>query len=200
MSDHFTELQWLGFVLNCCPEEAARAIEQHLQLGCCDCQQAQVYWSTLQQCMTEEERVPDWAVERVLALPQQSAPAGLPKRAKVRLVFDNMSTPMPAYLRSTGGYSRHCVYSLSESASLEVLVERVSRQQGWSLVGQILDDDGRGWEECRIQLTDERECWQETSTNQAGEFAFAHAGQGSRLRLELEAGDRRWEIAPVLMP
>ena len=200
MSGHFSELQWLGFVLNCCPQQTARAIDEHLATGCGDCEREQIYWQALRSTMKQETDVPAWAIERVMALPRQTTQIGPVKREKTRLVFDNMSTPLPAYLRSMGGYSRHCVYSLSESASVEVLVERVSRLQGWSVVGQVLNEDGRGWDECRVQLTDEREYWQETSTNAAGEFAFTHAGQGSRLKLELEAGERRWEIAPVLMP
>lgn len=199
MNPHFTELQWLGFVLDCCPQDTAAAIEQHLAMECAACVREQAYWRTLHSSMKQEAEVPAWAVEQVMALPGEPAPEAT-RREGARLVFDNLSTPMPAYLRSGGGYSRHCVYSLSESASVEVLVERISRQQGWSVVGQVLDEEGRGWGDCKVQLTDERDCWQATTTNAAGEFAFAQAGQGANLVLELEAGECRWEIPQVLLP
>lgn len=201
MNPHFTELQWLGFVLDCCPQDTLAAIEQHLAMECAACVREHAYWRTLHCSMMQETaEVPAWAVEQVMTLPGEPAAIDVTRSESARLVFDNLSTPMPAYLRSGGGYSRHCVYSLSESASVEVLVERISRQQGWSVVGQVLDEDGRGWGDCKIQLTDERDCWLETTTNDAGEFAFAQAGQGTNLTLELEAGESRWEIPQVLLP
>jgi hypothetical protein len=169
-------------------------------MECASCLREQAYWRTLYSSMIHGTDVPAWAFEPVMALPDDPSAMEVARRRNTRLVFDNLTTPLPDFLRSGAGHARHCVYSLSETASVEVMVERTSRQQGWSVLGQVLDDEGRGWRDCRIQLTDERECWQQTTTNAAGEFAFSRWGQGSSLTLELDAGACRWEIPQVLLP
>ncbi len=162
--------------------------------------------------MAEHFSFGSWDIEPVpssstqCALARAIAPASAkfrPRFSAARLQFDSVTGPALSVrgLRTR----RHCVYELesdsADSPALEVMVERLGRQEGWSVVGQVFCPSGEAWAGCAVELCEEAAggLSRAVRTNEWGEFALTPANNGP-WRLGLVAGGRRYDIAPVPMP
>ena len=207
--EHFSEWQWAGFISGALAPEAAQELRAHLARGCATCVQEQAFWRQLGTALRPgPDPVPLAALQRVLELPRRMrplAPQLSPGRAAARMIFDSFLAPVPSTVRGLQA-QRHCVYELGPgaeagAASLEVMTERVSRLEDWSVVGQLLTAGGEGCRDCVIELKHEDGAapQQSARTNAFGEFSFVHVGVGPWC-LDLQAGEKKWSIAPLLLP
>lgn len=216
MAEHFTQWQWAGYLCQDLPAEQAEAMRLHLAAGCAACEHELQFWKMVgSKVQRDRDPLVGGFAEQALAVARPRVPAAGERRNRilaadrVRLVFDSFAAPCPSAVRSTAWARRHCVYELealqdaSEAASAEVMVERIGRNEGWSVVGQVLDATGRGWQECAIAMTSMATrgpaMVRTARTNGWGEFSLMQTENGP-WRLDLQAGQQQWEIAPVLIP
>ncbi|HUX66910.1 MAG TPA: hypothetical protein VMV31_05440 [Terriglobales bacterium] len=212
MAEHFTPWAWAAFASQSLPSAEAEPMRAHLAAGCACCEQELDFWRLLGDTLRQDrEPLPPACLERALALaspPDRTARALRPRpagRGAVRLAFDSFTAPWPARVRGLQA-RRHCVYQLdgSPDLSLEVMVERVSRHDGWSVVGQVLNAVGEGWPDCAVELTgvagpSPNAPARRARTNAFGEFALLPTDAGPWC-LDLQAGLKHWGVAPVLLP
>ncbi len=216
MPEHFTQWAWASWASGSQPAETAAAMRAHLDAGCPDCTREQAFWTLLATTMRQEREPmprqwPEWTA-RALAMPQRAA-GRLGRRAGVlgvRLTFDNLVCAAPP-VRGVRPHRRHCVYDLDlepenpagarreSSGTLEVMSEPAGRHRGWNLLGQVLNASREAWRDCLLELsTGNPAAPLSARTNAFGEFSFAEVGQGP-WQLELQAGQRRWGITPLLL-
>ena len=210
MAEHFTQWVWAGFASRSLAADEAVAVRAHLRTGCESCAREERFWRVMSVTIRQErEPLPAGSLERALAHGARAAASVAASSERgFRLAFDNFTAPLALSVRGPQA-RRHCVYELDpepgmasgQRASVEVMVERVGRSEGWSVVGQLLDPSGEGWRDCSMELTGEAPAAAPVRcrTNGFGEFAFAPA-QAGPWRLDLQAGQRHWGIAPLLMP
>jgi hypothetical protein len=208
MAEHYTPQEWAGYAAKSLATDQVASMEAHLLQGCTSCGRELGFWQTLGTTLRQErEAVPSQRLDRALALVHSVA---RPLRGIVgaRLMFDSFAMPLPSTVRGLQA-RRHCVYELdaepaggASRASLEVMIERLGRDQGWSVVGQVLNGKGEGWRDCVVELAGGETggaAPQTGRTNAWGEFSLAPAGAGS-WSLGVQAGQQRWGVAPLLMP
>jgi len=208
MAEHFTQWVWAGYAAKQAPVAVTAEIRAHLAAGCASCGEENRFWQSLASTMQFEqllqrEPLPTVARERVLAMAQMPPAQKRASWTGARLSFDSFTTPMPATVRGMAA-RRLCVYELDgePGARVDVMVERVGRHDGWSVVGQVLNAKGEGWRDCAVDLTEaelESVATPSGRTNAFGEFSFVRAN-GNPWRLDLQVGQKRFGIAPLLMP
>lgn len=203
MADHFSQWEWAIWASGSQSSQATAGIQAHLKSGCEACQREQAFWLLLSNTMrAEREPLPqhwsDWT-ERALAMPQRAAQRAIGVLG-VRMIFDSRTAAV-AGVRGAGAHRRHCVYELESEAALgmtgtlEVMSEPAGAGRSWHVLGQVLNNSGQGWRDCRIEVAPAAcpELTQAANTSGFGEFNFAAVEPGP-WRMELQAGQGRWEI------
>jgi hypothetical protein len=155
MTDHFSSPQWVDLVRGLLNEDMKAEMDQHLRDGCQECRQAFQTWSDFATFAAAEPgfEPPHDAVRVAKAsLAQQQVRDGhaaarrRPRRPwatpsmLATLVFDSMQA-MPAGIRTTGGYSRHVMFT-AQSLAIDLHIEAASKA-GWFLLAGQVADSGR---------------------------------------------------------
>ncbi|MGH9478841.1 MAG: hypothetical protein ACRD1A_06395 [Terriglobales bacterium] len=185
MDEHFVGPAWAALTRRMLPEEQGAAMRIHPNAGCEPGAGEEQFW-------------------RLLETTIQPRRQSVPTASSLRLVFDNF-TAMPAAVRGVQ-VRRHCVYNAvaPAGASLELMIERVGGQMGWSVLGQILDSNGEPWRDCAIEMAGWRPemplgLVDSARSNAFGEFTFIRSDAGP-WRMNVQTGQQQWSLAPLLMP
>jgi hypothetical protein len=181
MTDHFSSPQWVDLVRGLLSEDVKAEMDQHLQSGCEQCQQAFAAWSgfaTFAEAELGFEPPRDAVRVAKTYLAQQHVRDGQTARRRhwarpsmlATLVFDSMQA-MPAGVRASGAYSRHLLFA-AQSMAIDLHVETASKAGWFQLAGQIADSSRPDQMPRRIDLSlvDGATEISAFQTNEYGEF------------------------------
>ena len=198
---HFSEQVWTDFVRGIGPSRANAEIEAHLASGCQDCVPACGMWKKVYSIAAREPSFtpPDHAVRMVKVefatrqTPQQS-PWTL-----ARLVFDSLSQPLTAGVRSGASDSRQLMFD-AEGTMVDLVLDVRPQSGTISLIGQVIDKGGTRVAPRQVAVilwTETGQPLAETAANEFGEFQLEFTAQ-ARLRLSVEiAGHKPIRIPPM---
>lgn len=116
-----------------------------------------------------------------------------------RLVFDSLSQPLTAGVRSGASDSRQLVFE-AEGTMLDLVLDSRPQSGTLSLIGQVVDKGGAKVAPRQVAVilwTETGQPLAETSANEFGEFQLEFAAQ-DRLRLSVEIpGHKPVRIPPI---
>jgi hypothetical protein len=196
---HFSEQVWADFVRGIAQAQTGREIEAHIATGCQDCGATRSLWAKLYSIASNEPSFtpPDHVVRMVkLEFANRQAPQPNPWTL-AELVFDSLSQPLTAGVRSGASDSRQLMFE-SEQTMLDMVLDAHPQSGTISLIGQVVDKGGAKVAPRKVAVTLWTETGQplaETSANEFGEFHMEFAAQ-ERLRLSVEIAGRK----PVRIP
>ena len=197
---HFSEQVWADFVRGIGHAPTNREIEAHISNGCPDCVGTVGMWKQMYSIAINEPRLtpPDNAVRMVklefaARQSQQAAPWVLG-----RLVFDSLTQPLPAGIRSGVSDSRQLVFD-ADGTIVDLVLNAKPQSTTVSLVGQVVDKrKTKSPTPPQVAIT----LWTESeqplaaaSANEYGEFQMEFAAQ-ERLRLSIEIAGQK----PIRIP
>lgn len=170
---HFSPAEWVDFARGLLPPTEAAAIEAHLSNRCEECLKSMSVWKAVLESLSEEQRYvpPDEVVQQVLAAYAVHKPWGwlhaVARNAK--LVFDSLSQPVPAFVRSSTSSSRRLVHE-AEPFVIDLRLENV--RENLFLIGQILNSERptEGLYGVDILLVDGEDLVARTKASTSGEF------------------------------
>jgi len=198
---HFSEQVWTDFVRGVGASKNNAEIETHMASGCADCVTAVGMWKMVHSIASNEPRFtpPDHAVRMVKLEFATSQSPRLSPWTMARLVFDSMSQPLTAGVRSGASESRQVAFE-AEGTMVDLVLDVQPQSGTISLVGQVVDKGGAKIAPRQVAVTLWTESGQplaETSANEFGEFQLEFAAQ-DRLRLSVEiAGHKAIRIPPM---
>ncbi len=198
---HFSEQVWADYVRGIGPSKTNREIEDHVASGCADCVVAADLWKKVYSIAANEPSLtpPDHAVRMVkLEFATDQSPR-LSPWTMARLVFDSMSQPLTAGVRSGASESRQVAFE-AEGTMVDLVLDVRPQSETISLVGQVVDKGGAKIAPRQVAVivwTETGQPLAETSANEFGEFQLEFAAQ-DRLRLSVEiAGHKPIRIPPM---
>ena len=196
---HFSEQVWTDYVRGIGPSKKNAEIEAHMASGCADCVAAVGMWKKVHSIANNEPSFtpPDHAVRMVkLEFATDQSPR-LSPWTMARLVFDSMSQPLTAGVRSGASGSRQVAFE-AEGTMVDLVLDTRPQSGTISLVGQVVDKSGAKVVPRRVAVTlwtENAQPLAETSANEFGEFQLEFAAQ-DRLRLSFQIAGRE----PVTIP
>jgi|SRR5271156_1746856 len=194
--DHFSEQAWAdvarGFGAAKKPD-----IQAHLAAGCLECNAAEVFWRRMQtMALAEAAYAPPEDLVRLVKLEFAAKQEIRPEKWSVAsLLFDSITQPLPAGLRSGDATVRQVVYE-AEGLTVDLRFDRIVPSGSMSVVGQLLDN--RVPREplagaSIVVLTESGQLVATTMTNGSGEFQLEFE-PADHLRLTARVGRRRVQI------
>jgi len=198
---HFSEQVWTDFVRGVGPSKTNGEIEGHIASGCADCVAAVGMWKKVSSIAANEPSFtpPDHAVRMVkveFAATQSSRPTPW---TMARLVFDSLSQPLTAGVRSGASDSRQLMFD-AEGTMVDLVLDTRPQSGTISLVGQVVDKGGAKVAPRQVAVilwTETGQPLAETSANEFGEFQMEFPAQ-ARLRLSVEiVGQKPIRIPPM---
>ncbi|MBZ5656293.1 MAG: hypothetical protein LAO56_13565 [Acidobacteriia bacterium] len=198
---HFSEQVWTDFVRGIGASQTDREIEAHIASGCPDCAATRSLWKRVYSITGNEPSfTPPDDVVRMVKL--ESAASQSPKPSPwtmARLVFDSLSQPLTAGVRSGASDSRQLVFE-AEGTMLDLVLDSRPQSGTLSLIGQVVDKGGAKVAPRQVAVilwTETGQPLAETSANEFGEFQLEFAAQ-DRLRLSVEIpGHKPVRIPPI---
>ncbi|MFY9560456.1 MAG: hypothetical protein WAQ52_09510 [Terriglobales bacterium] len=196
---HFSEQVWTDFVRGIGPSKTSREIEAHMASGCPDCAAACGMWKKMYSIATNEPSLtpPDHVVRMVkLEFATSQSPQPSPW-TMARLVFDSLSQPLTAGVRSGASDSRQLMFD-AEGTMVDLVLDTRPQSGTISLVGQVVDKSGANVAPRQVAVilwTETGQPLAEASANEFGEFQLEFAAQ-DRLRLSVEIGGHK----PIRIP
>jgi hypothetical protein len=197
---HFSEQLWTDLARGIA-SSANRDLEAHLAAGCPDCSSAYRVWKFVYSVAKDEPSFspPDLAVHRVKVEFAASHPVEAKSSIMATLMFDNLSQPLTAGVRSGGLDSRQLMFD-AEGTIVDLVIETHPKSGTISLVGQVVDKRGTKIAPRQVSVmlwTETGQCLAEASADQFGEFQMEFPPQ-DRLRLSVEiVGRKSIRIPPV---
>ncbi|MGA8153834.1 MAG: hypothetical protein WB952_22985 [Terriglobales bacterium] len=196
---HFSEQIWTDFVRGIGQSQTTREVEAHIASGCPDCETARGMWKRVYSIATNEPSLtpPDHLVRMVklgFTATQWAQPSAW---TMARLVFDSLSQPLTAGVRSGASDSRQLVFD-AERTIVDMVLDTRPQTGTISLVGQVVDKGGTKLAPRRLAVilwTETGQPLAETSANEFGEFQLEFVPQ-DRLRLSVEIAGRN----PIRIP
>jgi hypothetical protein len=187
--DHFSENAWVDVARGFSASKESQGLKAHLAAGCMDCKAAHVFWARLQtMALAESSYAPPLNLVRLAKLEPE-------KWTLASLLFDSVSQPLLAGVRSSAATARQLVYE-AEGLVVDLRFDRLVPSGMLSAVGQILDKrvprkllSGSPV----VVWTDDGQLVATTEANGFGEFQLEFAPQ-DRLRLTARVGRRRVHI------
>src|SRR5262245_54272746 len=162
----------------------ASMIEQHLAAGCASCESVGDWYRRVKAIASMDDSVepPGWVLKRAIKtfMAHRDSYAGeIPDRMAAILVFDSLSRPEIAGVRSTDAADRQLLYS---AAGYSVDLQ-MARSSGCSvnLIGQILKDGEQGFDSVfgiPLELVKGGASAASTVTDAVGEFRIDGITQG----------------------
>jgi hypothetical protein len=194
---HFSEQAWVDFTRGFVAPVKAQDMKAHLAASCLPCKSAQGFWGRLQtMARSEETYAPPENLVRLakfeFTVKQQAQPANW---TIASLLFDSVSQPLPAGVRSGATTARQVVYE-SEGLTVDLRFDRIVPSGMVSAVGQVLDT--RVPRELLagspiVIWTEDGQLVVTTEANGFGEFQLEFEPQ-DRLQLTARVGRRRVQI------
>jgi hypothetical protein len=198
---HFSEQVWTDFVRGVGPSKTNGAIEAQIAGGCAECAATGGVWKKVYSIATNEPRFtpPDHAVRMVkLEFTTRQSPR-LSPWTMASLMFDSLSQPLTAGVRSGASDSRQLVFE-AEGTMVDLVLDTRPQSGTISLVGQVVDKGGAKIAPRQVAVivwTETGQPLAETAANEFGEFQLEFAAQ-DRLRLSVEiAGHKPIRIPPM---
>jgi hypothetical protein len=202
--DHFSEQAWADYVRRVDGSDGTAGIRAHLAAGCLNCRTAQEIWGRFQTIAQVESAFtpPDnlvrmakleFSIRQEIRQRDVDAASGVWMPAK--LLFDSLTQPLLAGVRSSAASARQLIYE-GDDLAVDLRFDHVKTSRKVSVTGQILDK--------RVPPTplvgSPIVLWREdgvlvatTDANQYGEFQLEFELQ-ERLRLTARVGKRRVQI------
>ena len=197
---HFSEQIWTDFARGIA-SPTNRDLEAHLAAGCPECSSAHQLWKVVYAVGQNEPSLspPDLAVHRVKVEFAARRPAEKEAFIMAKLMFDNLSQPLTAGVRSGGSDSRQLMFD-AEGTMVDLVIDVHPKSGTISLVGQVVDKRGAKVVPRQVSVmlwTETGQCLAEASADQFGEFQMELPPQ-DRLRLSVEiVGHKAIRIPPV---
>jgi hypothetical protein len=201
---HYREELWIDFARGVAGSRDKRMIEKHLQAGCRQCEREAGFWKHVTELARRPlgpEPSPD-AVRQAKALASNlgrgaSRHAG---RAVARLLFDSLSNPLAAGVRSGVFNSRQLLFATPDHR-IDLRLEPQISSDKVSIIGQILNvrNPGSMPVKIAISLFAGRKLLGKTETNDLGEFEF-ECDLGGRLELRARLPEGRQISVFLLEP
>jgi hypothetical protein len=198
--EHFSKQTWADFVRGI-SESATRAnIESHLARGCVGCTTNFDIWNRVTTISaTERTYTPPDSAVRMMEL-EFAARYAMERRPSVlaSLLFDTLSQPLPAGMRSGVAVVRQLVYE-AEGFTVDLRLDPQSQSGKICVVGQVL---GKGVprispSSASIMLwTEKGQPIVHVSANEYGEFQLEFDAQ-ENLRLSIDAAGRKTIRIPL---
>jgi hypothetical protein len=198
---HFSEQVWTDFVRGIGPTKMSGQIEAHLTSGCSDCVASVGMWKKMYSIATSEAGFtpPDNVVRMVKVEFAATQSPRLSPWTMARLVFDSLSQPLTAGVRSGASESRQLMFA-AEGTMVDLVLDTRPQSGTISLVGQVVDKGGTKVAPRQVSVilwAETGEPLAETSANEFGEFQLEFAAQ-ERLRLSVEiSGHKPIRIPPL---
>jgi len=198
---HFSEEVWTDFVRGVGSSKTNSEIEAHIASGCPDCAAAVGLWKKVHSIASNEPSFTpaDHAVRMAKLEFAASQSPRLSLWTMARLVFDSMSQPLTAGVRSGASESRQVAFE-AEGTMVDLVLDTRPQSGTISLVGQVVDKGGAKIAPRQVAVivwTETGQPLAETSANEFGEFQLEFAAQ-DRLRLSVEiAGHKPIRIPPM---
>jgi len=199
--EHFSEQVWADYVRGIHQPKEARELEMHLAIGCPDCTRLLGMYQQVYSIATNEPGLtpPDTAVRMAKVVFATSRPPHSSLWTMAKVVFDSVSQPLTAGVRSGASGCRHLVFE-TETVIVDLVLDVRPQSEVISLVGQVVDKHGAKIAPRRVGVilwTDNGQPLAEASANEFGEFQMEFAVQ-DRLRLSVEiVGQQPIRIPPT---
>jgi anti-sigma factor RsiW len=198
---HFSEQVWADVVRGIASAQAHQELETHLASGCSDCAKTMGLWQNFRSIAANELSFtpPEGVVRQVkLAFARVNSPQ--PNSwTMAGLVFDNLSHPLTAGVRSGASPSRQLMFDADET-TVDLLLDVRPQAHTMSLIGQVVNKRSEQTTPRHVSVilwTETGQPLAETSTNEFGEFQLEFAPQ-QQLRLSVEiAGCKPIRIPPI---
>lgn len=158
-------------------EEAKATVAGHLT-ECSDCaetnQELQFFILRLQSDASFEPPadVVQWGISlfQPMLQPQETV-GGKVRKIIASLIFDNFDEPMLAGVRRVGAPARQLLFRAGD-VDVDVKIESTDANDRISLVGQVLSNDEKFFDNTPVKLESHGMVRYKTTTNQVGEFVF----------------------------
>ena len=140
---HFSEQVWTDFVRGVGPSKTNGAIEAQIAGGCAECAATGGVWKKVYSIAANELSFtpPDHAVRMVkLEFTTRQSPR-LSPWTMASLMFDSLSQPLTAGVRSGASESRQLVFE-AEGTMVDLVLDTRPQSGTISLVGQVVDKGG----------------------------------------------------------
>lgn len=157
-------------------ETAQGASESHLAV-CTDCKELQQEFQVLLMRMREDASfeppadLVKWAVDLFQPVVQPQPEGGKLRRLIASLVFDTYDQPALAGVRRVGVPPRQLLFRAGE-VDVDVKIESMEANDRISLVGQVLSNADKFFDNTPIKLESHGIVRYSTKTNVVGEFSF----------------------------
>ncbi len=173
--DHFPPSNWIDLARGVLPASQTAAIQNHLGESCAECLQSAETWHHVFQ-VTAREPAYQPPVDTVRIV--KAAYAG--ERPKhwfggivnfARLVFDNVTQPIPALVRAASHSSRQVVHE-AEPFVIDLRLQSDPARKRITLVGQVLNSKNpqQAVSGVDIVLLSDHQLVKQTLANSLGEF------------------------------
>lgn len=196
---HFDDKVWADFVRQTVHPATRSAVEKHLAEGCEECSKALAQWQFLAVSASKDRNYAP--PQDLVRLVKQEFAVQRPEAQEkttllASLIFDSLSKPMAAGVRSAMSAPRQLVYKASE-ITIDLRFEFQPLKSKAVVVGQVLEKN----EACAMPIplllfNDNGAAVLETETSEYGEFQFEFDTK-ERLRLSFELSANRRVQVPL---
>ena len=198
---HYSEQDWTDFVRGIGVATAQQEIKAHLASECAECTAALAAWKRVYLIAKNEPSLtpPDNAVRMVKLEFSTRQPSKATPWTLAALVFDSLSQPLTAGVRSGVSDSRQLMFE-AEGTMVDLVLETRPDHGTMSLLGQVVDKAGARIaprQVTTILWTETGQPLAEATANEYGEFQMEFPTQ-TRMRLSVEiVGHKAIRIPPT---
>jgi hypothetical protein len=207
--EHFSERPWADFVRGISEPEISKDIKAHLTADCPKCKTALDAWSRVQKLASAEDAyAPPENLVRLVKLGFAGRPAPQPRTSTLanwtlaNLVFDSLTQPLPAGVRSSAALSAWQVVYEAEGLTVDLRFGHRAQSKTVHLVGQVFDKRAvrLSQSDAIIQVSTEHDYVVATTVvNAMGEFHIEFKPQ-DHLWLSVKAAERNTVRIPLTNP
>jgi hypothetical protein len=204
---HFSPQEWADFTRGAAPSELAARMQDHLDQGCSSCASASTLWRTIADTAAKESayQPPDHTVRAAKSLFGVLQGAASRQRGPARLVFDSLSHPLLAGIRSRATAARQLLFT-DGPFRVDTRLESSPGPDRVSLMGQVLaepeadaGDSGGGVAYLTVLLFEGERAVAVAATNRFGEFHLEFKAAADQ-RLWIVVSRRRQILIPLPSP
>jgi hypothetical protein len=198
---HYPSEQWADYVRGGAPNLQMAEMKRHLEAGCKKCGTLAEVWTTIVNLAQRESSYQPPNSDVRLAKSYFAASATEVKESwaprVARLIFDSISQPQLAGVRSSGPAPRHYVYR-SGSVLVDVWAQQTAEPASTVLTGQVLDRSiaSQAVTHTAVKLRSKGADISMATTNQFGEFHF-ELGKAPESDLHLMIGEDQAVIVVI---
>jgi len=183
----------LDYVEGKVSEDSRLSVERHLS-ECSDCLQTRDSLRSLVLQLQEDSSfeppasLVQWGMDLFQPM-LQPAVGGKLKKIIASLVFDNYDQPMLAGVRRVGAPARQLLFRAGD-VDVDVKIEAMEATNRISLVGQVLSNTEKFFDNASVKLESQGIVRYRTLTNVVGEFSFDEVPQDTyHLSVDLPEGE-----------